>query len=231
MSQEYFRETQGSVISDNIPMESLRRQRTRSRLLDAAFDVFAQQGISAASVETICETAGFTRGAFYSNFSTKEELFFELMRREKNSRIAQVKNGLQQYLEPLLDHDKEHPFSEDEVLGIITRVQELQSSDRRWWLLQTEFLLLAMRDYDIATTFLRDRAEFVDELTDVVVSALASAGRRFTIADREAVNVMIQFCAADESDALLARDDRSFSERISQRLGALLLALTEHSAP
>ena len=51
-----------------------RRGRTRTRLLDAAVDVFAERGLSGATVELICERAGFTRGAFYSNFSTKEEL-------------------------------------------------------------------------------------------------------------------------------------------------------------
>ena len=51
-----------------------RRGRTRTRLLDAAVDVFAERGIEGATVELICERAGFTRGAFYSNFSTKEEL-------------------------------------------------------------------------------------------------------------------------------------------------------------
>lgn len=51
-----------------------RRGRTRARLFDAAVDVFAERGVEGATVELICERAGFTRGAFYSNFSTKEEL-------------------------------------------------------------------------------------------------------------------------------------------------------------
>lgn len=229
--QEHFREANESSVIADTPLESARRQKTRSRLLDAAFDVFAEQGIRAASVETICEAAGFSRGAFYSNFSSKDELFFELMRREKNNRIAQVQSGLQQYLQPLVAGENKRDFTEAEVLGIITRVQELQSSDRRWWLLQTEFLLLAMRDSSIASTFLRDRAEFIDELTDVVVGALASAQRKFSIPDREAVTVVVQYCVADESDALLARDERSFSERMSPRLGTLLLALTESTLP
>ena len=49
-----------------------RRQATRERLLDAAFEVFAEQGVHASTVEQIAERAGFTRGAFYSNFTTKE---------------------------------------------------------------------------------------------------------------------------------------------------------------
>lgn len=53
---------------------SPRRALTRDRLMDAALDAFAEKGVLASSVEEICERAGFTRGAFYSNFESKEDL-------------------------------------------------------------------------------------------------------------------------------------------------------------
>jgi AcrR family transcriptional regulator len=53
--------------------------RTRSALLEAAARTFVERGFAAASVEAITARAGFTRGAFYSNFSSKEELFAELL--------------------------------------------------------------------------------------------------------------------------------------------------------
>jgi AcrR family transcriptional regulator len=56
-----------------------KRARTRAALLDAAARVFVERGFQGASVEVIAAEAGFTRGAFYSNFSTKEELFAELL--------------------------------------------------------------------------------------------------------------------------------------------------------
>ena len=52
---------------------SSRRQHTRDRLIDAATGLFAEKSIEGASVEEISERAGFTRGAFYSNFDSKEE--------------------------------------------------------------------------------------------------------------------------------------------------------------
>ena len=45
----------------------------------AAISVFAARGIIGASVEEICEAAGFTRGAFYSNFADKDALFLALV--------------------------------------------------------------------------------------------------------------------------------------------------------
>ena len=50
------------------------RDETRQRLFEAAAAVFAEHGVGAATVEQIASAAGFTRGAFYSNFATKEEL-------------------------------------------------------------------------------------------------------------------------------------------------------------
>jgi AcrR family transcriptional regulator len=58
------------------------REQTRERLLDAAHAVFTQKGLALTSVEDISGAAGYSRGAFYSNFEDKTELFFELLRRE-----------------------------------------------------------------------------------------------------------------------------------------------------
>ena len=56
-----------------------KKAETRRRLLEAAGEVFIRRGFQGASVEEICEEAGFTRGAFYSNFRSKEEMFVELL--------------------------------------------------------------------------------------------------------------------------------------------------------
>ena len=50
------------------------REETRARLFEAAAEVFAEHGVAGATIGQITSTAGFTRGAFYSNFSGKDEL-------------------------------------------------------------------------------------------------------------------------------------------------------------
>ena len=55
------------------------REKTRQALLDAAARVFVERGFLGSSVEAISAEAGFSRGAFYSNFASKEELFAELL--------------------------------------------------------------------------------------------------------------------------------------------------------
>lgn len=54
---------------------------TRERLLEAAEAVFRERGFSSATVEEITARAGFSRGAFYSNFESREQLFIELLHR------------------------------------------------------------------------------------------------------------------------------------------------------
>jgi len=65
------------------------RDQTTQRLLDAAQKLIAKKGLSAASVEDIAEAAGYTRGAFYSNFSSKGDLFIELLRRDHQKTNAE----------------------------------------------------------------------------------------------------------------------------------------------
>src|ERR1700730_12985354 len=58
------------------------REQTTQRLLEAAKKLIAKKGLEAASVENIAAAAGYSRGAFYSNFGSKEDLFIDLLRRD-----------------------------------------------------------------------------------------------------------------------------------------------------
>src|SRR3954471_16270043 len=62
-----------------------RQAQTRQELIDAAATVFVEKGFANSSVEAIAAEAGYTRGAFYSNFSSKEELFAELLQQRAYS--------------------------------------------------------------------------------------------------------------------------------------------------
>src|SRR3954451_18500431 len=55
------------------------RDDTRDKLFEAAARVFEEQGIGGASIETLAAAAGFSRGAFYSNFTSKDELIIAML--------------------------------------------------------------------------------------------------------------------------------------------------------
>ena len=67
-----------------------RRAQTRERLLDAAAEVFNRLGYHGASLEAVAEAAGYTKGAVYSNFASKAELFVEVFRDAAKRDLAAV---------------------------------------------------------------------------------------------------------------------------------------------
>src|SRR5687767_2262794 len=56
------------------------QEATRQALLDAALQLFIERGVEGTSIEQVTAHAGYTRGAFYSNFTSKEELFLHTAR-------------------------------------------------------------------------------------------------------------------------------------------------------
>ena len=67
------------------------RERTTQRLLAAAQKLIARRGLGATTLDDIAGEAGYTRGAFYSNFGSKGELFIELLRRDHEATSAQLR--------------------------------------------------------------------------------------------------------------------------------------------
>ena len=121
---------------------------TRGRLLDAGERVFLRRGLQGSSVEEIAAEAGFTRGAFYSNFKSKGELFVELLHARVYDRYAELAKETQ-----------ERPGTPRERLRWgIERVRDVQNGDEGNWLfrLWLECLTEAARDEQfrkLAATF------------------------------------------------------------------------------
>lgn len=70
------------------------RDEVRDRILDAALTVFAAEGFAGATIDAIGQAAGFTKGAVYSNFESKDELFLALLDRQFESRGALIATAL-----------------------------------------------------------------------------------------------------------------------------------------
>jgi AcrR family transcriptional regulator len=87
------------------------RAQTRTALLAAAARVIARRGYAGASVEAITEAAGFSRGAFYSNFATKEELVLELLGQDGAAGAGlDERQRLQLWLEVVLHASRDEAF-------------------------------------------------------------------------------------------------------------------------
>jgi AcrR family transcriptional regulator len=67
---------------------------TRSCLMKSAAKVFASRGLEQASVEEVAENAGFTKGAFYANFKSKEELFLAMLDEHFAERLREIDEAI-----------------------------------------------------------------------------------------------------------------------------------------
>jgi TetR/AcrR family transcriptional regulator, transcriptional repressor of aconitase len=76
------------------------RNLTRQRLRNSAQQIFAREGIGAASIDRIAEAAGYSRGAFYSNYPDKHTLALELLAEWQSSEIALWKAKLEDVDDP-----------------------------------------------------------------------------------------------------------------------------------
>jgi len=70
---------------------------TRRKLLEAALQVFSRDGFEAARIEDIAAESGYTRGAFYANFDTKEDLFFALLEEQAGARLRDLHHRLEKH--------------------------------------------------------------------------------------------------------------------------------------
>ncbi|WP_198536936.1 TetR/AcrR family transcriptional regulator [Mycobacteroides chelonae] len=146
------------------------RARTRSRLLEAASKAFADRGFYGASIEYICEQAGFTRGAFYSNFPGKDELFFALFDAHGDQIIARLRAAL--------EHSRE---SNDPIGRFVSLIDRKGDEERRWYLISTEFTLYAIREPNAGALLAERDARIRQEAVGIINELMSIAGRELTI--------------------------------------------------
>jgi AcrR family transcriptional regulator len=143
------------------------REETRQRLLDSAYETFCEVGFQAATIEAVCTRAGFTRGAFYSNFTSLDELLLVLWERTVETTAAAIREQVatgEVHDEPL----------ETAMAALVA----LRAPDRAWFVISTEFLLHSLRNPGLEARVERQRAFFRDELQRGVEALLEAEGRR-----------------------------------------------------
>ncbi|BET52260.1 TetR/AcrR family transcriptional regulator [Kitasatospora aureofaciens] len=188
-----------------------RRVRTRANLLDAAFAVFAAKGFGRVSIEEVCEAAGYSRGAFYSNFDSLDELFFALYEQRADLIADQVTTALAAD-GPGLD-----------VPAAVERVSEVLLLDRDWLLVKTDFLVHAARDPEVARTLLEHRARLRRAIADRLARARGHTALPAVLGDAdEAAHAVVAAYDGVTTQLLLDRDVVRARAWLGQLLTALL---------
>jgi AcrR family transcriptional regulator len=144
------------------------RDDTRDRLFEAATRVFEEQGINGASIEAIAAAAGYTRGAFYSNFASKDELI-----------IAMLGDHVEQSIRRCLELLAKHKSPADFIDALRNVERSPQDPLGRSPLLHMELILFVARAEkrrpELAKR-LRARRQMVTEIVDTTAK---HSGRNF----------------------------------------------------
>ena len=122
-----------SLAAHSRTRQAERTRSTRRKLLDAAKRIFAQDGFEAARLEDIAAGAGYTRGAFYANFKSKEDIFFALFEEWVRERIDSFTSVVRRHSDPF-----------EKLMALRTHYAEL-ATDRRLVLISMEFKQFALR--------------------------------------------------------------------------------------
>jgi AcrR family transcriptional regulator len=80
---------------------SERQARTKADLVDAAERLFSTNGFHATSVDAVADAAGYTKGAVYSNFASKEDLFLAVYERRADDAVATIEQRLADAPDPI----------------------------------------------------------------------------------------------------------------------------------
>ena len=142
-----------------------RTELTRARLIQSAEKVFARDGFEAAKLEEIAADAGYTRGAVYANFQSKENLFLALLEREISTRIAALDREMDKVREPEAKLKAMGDFFLNKTI------------DRRWSLLSLEFKLFAVRHPEVKRRLAAMHRRFVEPRVGILEEVMSALGR------------------------------------------------------
>ena len=148
-----------------------RTEATKRKLLAAAEIVFARAGFEAARLEDIAAGAGYTRGAFYANYESKEDIFFALLEQWVRQRIDSYTATLRQHKNP------------KQKLAALRKHYAAIAKDRRLVLISLEFKLFALRHPE-AHVRLRDcHRRMRANWAELIAGVLREIGRTLPISN------------------------------------------------
>lgn len=154
-----------------------KREEVRRRLLDAALAVFAEHGFETANLDQVAEAAGLTKGAIYSNFAGKDDLFYAMMAEQVLARVESIRSVL-----TVNAADTQNTQNIRDIGGLLT---EAFTEQREWRLVFLDFWRRAVRDDEVRTRFIAHRRALRDAIAVSVEEFLGgeSPVRDFTVDD------------------------------------------------
>ncbi|MCS4484606.1 TetR family transcriptional regulator [Gleimia sp. 6138-11-ORH1] len=160
------------------------RLETEQRLIEATKRIMVTHGVEGCTLERITEAAGFTRGAFYSNFRSKEELFVAVAEDEYAIGIRRIKQFGEQWAGHMADHPLPKPLTTEISAYIfadaLRKFLAHMELNREFFILHSEFMIRSARVPDWAALFAEINRQFVLALGEVLNVIVDSLGLQLT---------------------------------------------------
>jgi AcrR family transcriptional regulator len=132
-----------------------KQQRTRKSLLRAANEMFCERGLDGASVDEVAQAAGYTKGAFYANFKSKEELFLVML----DDRFAEELERLDRMLAGTHEPQEEAAAAASDFIRFAT--------DQEWQRLSFQFVAYAARNEEFRQELATRQRAMRERMADV----------------------------------------------------------------
>ena len=188
-----------------------RRKQTRHELLAAAEACFVTRGFHATSVDQVAERAGYTKGAVYSNFASKEDLFFAVYQRRVERMLTELEPCLRQ------------AGAERALDSLATATIERRDRDDGWLAVFFEFWAHVLRHPELRDRFAAIHARILEALADAVRQLAEDRGLALST-DMTAIQVALAWNAMEVGLGLeRLTQSRAVDAVLARRMGRLLL--------
>jgi AcrR family transcriptional regulator len=192
-----------------------RSEETRARLLEAAERSFAQQGFDATGVATICQLAGVTKGAFYHHFSSKQDLFLELLHRWLE--------GLESQITKLREGTASVP---DQLFSMTNLIQDVLQATENQFPIYFEFWTRAMRDPTIRQELIDPFFQYRGLFSEMVTKGI-SEGTLKDVQPKTAARLILALALGLIIQALIDQHGEDWGRVTQECLQIMLMGMAE----
>ncbi|MDO4664681.1 MAG: TetR/AcrR family transcriptional regulator [Actinomycetaceae bacterium] len=153
------------------------RYETQDRLIQATRKIIVEEGVEATTLEHICKVAGFTRGAFYSNFSSKDSLLAAMAEDEYADLVDRLRATVDRWAAAEVPTGNEYP----QIENLLFEALDAIGIDNSLYVIHSELLSRSIRDPQWGATLKHINDEFVAEMGNVLEWIVRAAHRELTI--------------------------------------------------
>lgn len=189
--------------------------RTRNKLLECGPRVVAAEGYEGASIDKIAEAAGFSKGAFYSNFDSKEEFFLETLELHAGQDVKEIEHLLHGVSEP------------GEIIDRVCKWSEQKATDPVWGLLALELFRHARRH----STFGERHATLFFDQWKGIGNLLLPLAPNWNSADPQLLGAMVLELTYGAASSYSAGEGPRVADLVRLALTSLHRAFGPDSAP